>query len=217
MDPITSLILAPIVSNFIGALFNPRPKTPQPPPGLSYEEATTRAQTVLAPVFERMMQETLADVSRHNISRGFYGQAPGDALAERMARDVAGQEAMAIGSLADQMVGQTNQHAAQMAALAQQQWANQQQGFLGAGQLGQNFIEQMMQYSYIPRRQLTEMGMDHALRNWGVQMPVNTSGTTVTGASLSTPSLATSQPTQGQTWGAQHRVNSRWNSPYVGY
>lgn len=76
---------------------------------------------------------------------------------------MAGQQALAIGSLADQMVGQSYQNAAQMAALAQNQWANQQQASLQKASFANSALEQILKSAYLPRRELEMQGMRDAL------------------------------------------------------
>jgi len=95
---------------------------PQVPeiPVLSREEALQLAQSMLNPLFDEQLQETLRRVDIENIRRGFFGQAPGAALSGARAADVERSRAAAIANLAEQMVGQSQQAALQAAALAQQ-------------------------------------------------------------------------------------------------
>jgi len=50
------------------------------PPTLSYDEALEQAQGVLNPLYDEQLEKNLQAVDRGNLSRGFYGQMPGDAL-----------------------------------------------------------------------------------------------------------------------------------------
>lgn len=99
-------------------------------PVLSREEALQLAQSMLNPLFDEQLQETLRRVDIENIRRGFFGQVPGAALSGARAADVERSRAAAIANLAEQMVGQSQQNALQAAALAQQ-------GILQQNQLAQ--------------------------------------------------------------------------------
>lgn len=89
-------------------------------PVLSREEALQLSQSMLNPLFDEQLQETLRRVDIENMRRGFYGQLPGDALSGARAADVERSRATSIANLAEQMVGQSQQNALQAAALAQQ-------------------------------------------------------------------------------------------------
>lgn len=215
--PLLAAIVGPIVGALASNLFAPKPppppKLPPPPPTLTHDEAMGKAETVLGPVFDRIMRETLEGVDRTAMARGFYGQRPGDELKASVASDVGAQRAQAIGGLAHQMVDQTHQHAAQMAALAQNQWAQQagfaaqqQQGFLGGAALGSSIFDQLMQYSYVPRRQMENIGMGNVLSNMG--------GATPLGGTVGLGTAPLSGGTTPANWGSQHTLSSRFSQPY---
>ena len=102
------------------------------PPTLTIEEAEQQAQKLLNPIYDEQLEKNLQAVDRGNLSRGFYGQMPGDALKRSTALDVERARAGQIASLAQQMQGQSQQQ-----ALQQQQLAAQYA--LGRGQLNQNW------------------------------------------------------------------------------
>src|SRR5690606_5817678 len=123
------------VNAAVNSIFNPPPPQPQLPPVpeipvLSREEALQLSQSMLNPLFDEQLQETLRRVDTENIRRGFFGQVPGAALSGARAADVERARATAIANLAEQMVGQSQQSALQAAALAQQ-------GILQQNQLAQ--------------------------------------------------------------------------------
>jgi hypothetical protein len=102
------------------------------PPTLSYDEALEQAQGVLNPLYDEQLEKNLQTVDRGNLSRGFYGQMPGDALKRSTALDVERARAGQIASLAQQMKGQSQLQALQLQQLAAQY-------ALGRGQQFQNW------------------------------------------------------------------------------
>lgn len=100
-------------------------------PGLSYEEALRQAGDVLNPLYDERLQQSLREVDRHNIARGFFGQLPGAALARSTAADIERARAGQIAGLAQQMIGQSQQAALQQQQLALQQAAQQSQARQG--------------------------------------------------------------------------------------
>lgn len=106
------------------------------PPTLSYDEALEQAQGVLNPLYDEQLMGNLESVDRGNLSRGFYGQMPGDALKRSTALDVERARAGQIASLSQQMMGQSQQNALQQQQLAAQYALNkgqQTQNWLGLG------------------------------------------------------------------------------------
>lgn len=45
-----------------------------------YESALEEAEAILGPQYQRAREQTMSEVDRNMVSRGFYGQAPGDAI-----------------------------------------------------------------------------------------------------------------------------------------
>ncbi len=45
-----------------------------------YESALGEAEAILGPQYQRAREQTMSEVDRNMVSRGFYGQAPGDAI-----------------------------------------------------------------------------------------------------------------------------------------
>lgn len=137
-DPVTAAIIGGVASLGTAAINSASQKRAlqqvqdMAPPTLSYDEALEQAQGVLNPLYDEQLQNNLASVDLANISRGFYGQLPGDALKRSTALDVERARAGQIASLAQQMQGQSQQQ-----ALQQQQLAAQYA--LGRGQQSQNW------------------------------------------------------------------------------
>jgi len=77
-----------------------------------------QATETLNPIYDERMQQTLGNVDKELIQRGFFGQLPGAALAGSRAADVERAKAAAIASLGGQMQTQSQEQ-----ALAQQRLA----------------------------------------------------------------------------------------------
>jgi len=131
-EVVVPALIGGAVNAAVNSILNPPPPQPQLPPVpeipvLSREEALQLAQSMLNPLFDEQLQETLRRVDLENIRRGFFGQAPGAALSGARAADVERARAAAIANLVEQMVGQSQQAALQAAALAQQSALQQYQ------------------------------------------------------------------------------------------
>ncbi len=90
------------------------------PPTLSYDEALQQSGDALNPLYDKQLQQNLEQVDLGNLSRGFYGQLPGDALKRSTAADIETTRSGQIASLAQQMQGQSQQQALQQQQLAAQ-------------------------------------------------------------------------------------------------
>ncbi len=79
----------------------------------TWDESLTQAKTQLDPLYQDTMKKALDSTNYQNKQRGFYGQLPGDLLAEQTAKDVQSSEQSAIGQLANQLYqqGQANKMA----------------------------------------------------------------------------------------------------------
>ncbi len=84
-----------------------------------------QATETLSPIYDERLQNTLAGVDKELISRGFFGQAPGAALAGSRAADVERAKAAAIASLGGQMQSQSEDQALAQQRLAAE-WAMNQ-------------------------------------------------------------------------------------------
>jgi len=73
---------------------------------------------VLNPLYDQQLKNTLQNVDRQSRERGFYGQMPADAFRGARAADIETARSGQIGSLANQMQGQTYQQALQAQQLA---------------------------------------------------------------------------------------------------
>ena len=87
----------------VGAAVSGGSSKPKAPERMSYEDALRQAEEAMAPRYEKSRERVLGDVDRSLISRGFYGQAPGDAFKARtmadMESDFQGQLAQAATNL----------------------------------------------------------------------------------------------------------------------
>lgn len=106
-------------------------------PALSYAEATNQAKDMLNPLYDEQLERTLKQLDTANIARGFYGQLPADVMKRSTAAEIERGRAGQIASLAQQMVGQSQQQAFQQQQLAAQkalnkgsQWQNMLMGLL---------------------------------------------------------------------------------------
>ena len=77
-----------------------RSSQPSAPERMSYEDAYSQAEDVLTPQFESNREQVLTDVDKNLISRGFYGQAPGDYMKSGV-----------MGDMQSQFEGQKSQYA----------------------------------------------------------------------------------------------------------
>lgn len=62
---------------------------PKPPEKMSYEDALTQAEDALRNPYEENRKNVLNDINRNMVSKGFYGQAPGDYLTQDAMTDMA--------------------------------------------------------------------------------------------------------------------------------
>ena len=145
-------IIPPLVGAVVSSALSPRPpRTPPPPPTMSREEAVERAQATLNPLYREMLEETLRNLQRQQIARGFFGQLPGAALERSTAADIETRRAQQIAQLAEEMIGQEHARAMDIArqrlAAEQARWAAEQQRFQnimsGIG-MGWNIGQQML-------------------------------------------------------------------------
>ena len=118
-----ALMLAQLAQTVQGPPQPPPP--PELPPTLGWDEAMRRATETLSPIYDERMQQTLAGVDKDLISRGFFGQLPGAALAGSRAADVERAKAAAIASLGGQMQSQSEEQALAQQRLAAE-WAMNQ-------------------------------------------------------------------------------------------
>src|SRR5690606_9182121 len=105
-EVVVPAIVGAVVNAVVNSIFNPPPKQPQLPPVpetpvLSREEALQLAQSMLNPLFDEQLQETLRRVDLENIRRGFFGQAPGAAQYSARAGDLERSRAAVIAILAE--------------------------------------------------------------------------------------------------------------------
>lgn len=101
------------------------PPAPKAPPTLGWDEAMRQATETLNPIYDERMQQTLRNVDKELIQRGFFGQLPGAALAGSRAADVERAKAAAIASLGGQMQTQSQEQALAQQRLAAE-WAMNQ-------------------------------------------------------------------------------------------
>src|SRR5690606_4435189 len=65
-----------------------------------YESALMEAEAILGPQYQRAREQTMSEVDRNMVSRGFYGQAPGDAIRARTLTDLDMAYQAALGNYA---------------------------------------------------------------------------------------------------------------------
>ena len=91
-------------------------------PTLSFGEALSRASAMYQPLYKQKMESTLENVDKDTIRRGFFGQLPAAALKRSTAAQVQGDENAATASMANQLVGQSEDNAYKQQQLALQEW-----------------------------------------------------------------------------------------------
>ena len=125
---------------------------------LSYDDARGQAGDQLNPQYDEALQERLKQVDNHNISRGFYGQLPGDALARSNATQVETARESHIGQLAQYLKDRSHDTAMQQRGMdMQEKQANLQNLFSLLG-----FHTEQEQRAW--ERDITERKFDHQKR-----------------------------------------------------
>jgi hypothetical protein len=109
VDPISSWLI-PLAINLLTGGGSSQPKEPKAPERMSYDEAMGQARDVMTPQYEESKENVMGDVNKNLISRGFYGQAPGDAL---RANTMGNMETDFQGQLANYATNLQNQQYAQ--------------------------------------------------------------------------------------------------------
>ncbi len=191
------------------------------PPTLSYDEALEQAQGVLNPLYDEQLEKNLQAVDRGNLSRGFYGQMPGDALKLSRALDVERARAGQIASLAQQMQGQSQQQ-----ALQQQQLAAQYA--LGRGQQNQNWANIGLNAAnswYNMTGQVPFMGNPLVDKSGNIDLTKMTTKQVMDLITSGNWKTGTSVPTEGGTSGGMTKAVQQyvqpkginWSEPYSGF
>jgi len=80
----TGLVAGGIASK----LFGGGDDKPDAPEKMSYQEALRQAEDALRTPYEENRENVLSDINRNMVSRGFYGQAPGDYLKQDAMTDM---------------------------------------------------------------------------------------------------------------------------------
>lgn len=92
---------------------NNKGSSPEAPERMPYEEALKQAEEAMRPGYEKGRERVLGDIDTSLVSRGFYGQAPGDAFTARtmadMESDFQGQLAASASNLQNQQFMQDYQ------------------------------------------------------------------------------------------------------------
>lgn len=114
----------------IKQLLTPTP-TPTKPKTIGYGEAISRAGDVINPMYDVKAQNILEGLDKNLVSRGFYGQRPGDTLVMDTMGDLEAQRAAQIAGLANDMVGRSEANALSEWALMSDLQQRQQRGMLG--------------------------------------------------------------------------------------
>lgn len=82
---------------------------------LTYDQGMQQARDSMNPIYDQTLLSALGNVDNASINRGFYGQLPADALRRSTAEKVEADRQSAIANLANQMVGQSQSFASQVA------------------------------------------------------------------------------------------------------
>lgn len=68
------------IGGLIDSSFSGNNSKPKQPSRMDYDTALGQARDILTPQYERSRDNTMNKINNNLVSRGFYGQAPGDAL-----------------------------------------------------------------------------------------------------------------------------------------
>ena len=74
-----------------------------------YESALGEAEAILGPQYQRAREQTMSEVDRNMVSRGFYGQAPGDAIRASTLTDLDTAYQSALGNYATNIMDRRTQ------------------------------------------------------------------------------------------------------------
>ena len=213
------LIIPPLVGAVVSSALSPRPPSaPPPPPTMSREEAVERAQATLNPLYREILEESLRNLQRQQIARGFFGQLPGAALERSTAADIETRRAQQIAQLAEEMIGQEHARAMDIArqrlAAEQARWAGEQQRF-------QNIMSGIGMGWNIGQQLLGGLDILKTLGLWGASTPTDPS----IAASVSPVPTTTFTPTftpqaSNVSFGVSRQTNIgtpiSWIQPYGG-
>ena len=70
--------LIPLGIELVSNLFGGDDDEPKAPEKMPYEDALGQAEDVLRPSYDKSVGNVMQNVNNNMVSRGFYGQAPGD-------------------------------------------------------------------------------------------------------------------------------------------
>lgn len=90
---------------------------------LGWDEALDRAKSTLNPIYDQRMDSVLKNVDMGNLSRGFYGQLPGEALKLENMTNEESARVSAISSFANDLVGKSEADARSSEAMNMQKQA----------------------------------------------------------------------------------------------
>jgi hypothetical protein len=138
-------ILAQLAGQFFGNLFSGKKQAPQEPivPQLTMAQAQQQAGDMVNPLYDRQLQPMMQGLTNQNLSRGFYGQLPGDMQTMGRMQDFEMDRAGQIANLTQQIMAQNQQLGLQQQGMQHQVGlANQQM----RQQLGSNFLGGMYGY-----------------------------------------------------------------------
>lgn len=127
----------------IKQLLTPAPTKPKT---MGYGEAISRAGDVINPMYDVKAKNILEGLDKNLVSRGFYGQRPGDTLVMDTMGDLEAQRAAQIAGLASDMVGRSEANALSEWALMSDLQQRQQRGMLGG-------LETLQNAEYLPSLQ----------------------------------------------------------------
>src|SRR5690606_5171370 len=212
-------IIPPLVGAVVSSALSPRPPSaPPPPPTMSREEAVERAQATLNPPYRDILNESLRNLQRQQIARGFFGQLPGAALERSTAADIETRRAQQIAQLAEEMIGQEHARAMDSArqrlAAEQARWAGQQQRF-------QNIMSGIGMGWNIGQQLLGGLDILRALGLWGAGNQTDPSiGESVSPASTTAPTRTFTPQASNVSFGVSRQTNIgtpiSWIQPYGG-
>lgn len=112
--------------------------SPKRPPSMGYGEATSHAGDVINPMYDVKAKNTLEGLDKNLVSRGFYGQRPGDTLVMDTMGDLEAQRAAQIAGLANDMVGRSEANSLSEWGMMSDLQQRQQGGILGGLDILQN-------------------------------------------------------------------------------
>lgn len=108
---------------------------------MDYQTAVNQAREYMQPEYENQLEETMGDLQTEQLSRGFYGQAPGDYIQSSVATDMSSEYQANLAREAQNIINQDfgRQMAESQFEFSQYQYENEEEQ-----EQGQNALDSII-------------------------------------------------------------------------